>query len=195
MQHFPGVGVRQVHGAGAGAFDLVQDGLDGLVLLPQGIFPGVLAILLPRGEVGRAADQDAGAAGAVAVVVVGPLGQAAGVAVQKGVQLVVVVGACGRLAPLHQGGGLVHRGPVAGRGAARLVVPHGHHFVRPAGRVLVDGVILHGGGLLCRLGRRGRGRGRASAGDQAELLVHGLYLLFRVVGMVSRDAPGERFGP
>lgn len=72
------------------------------------------------GKLAGAADQDAGAAGAVAVVVVGPMGQAAGVAVQKGVQLVVVVGACGRLAPLHQGGGLVHCGPVAGRGAAGL---------------------------------------------------------------------------
>lgn len=113
-QHFACVGVGQIDGTRANALDFVQDGFDILVLGPQAVLAGILPGLFAYWEITGTAHQHAGAAGPVAVVVVRPLGQAAGVAVEKRVQLVVVVGAGGRLVALHQGSGLVHGGTDAG---------------------------------------------------------------------------------
>ena len=165
-EHFAGVGVGEVYRAGADGLDLVQDGLDLVVLFPEGALAGHLLFVLFHVVIARAGNELAGIAGLIAVVVVRPLSKAAGVAVMQRVELVVVVGADLGFPCLHQRGGLVHGGAVAVGGAAGLVVAHVDAVVSVAGRVLVD-LVVAGGGLCFGLRR----------GDHACLFVHGVYLL------------------
>ena len=165
-EHFAGVGVGEVYRAGADGLDLVQDGLDLVVLFPEAALPRHLAVVLFHVVAARAGNELTGIAGLIAVVVVRPLGKAAGVAVKQRVELVVVEGADAGLFGLHQGGGLVHGAPVFRRGAAGLVVAHVDAVVSVAGGVLAD-LVVAGGGLCFGLRR----------GDHACLFVHGVYLL------------------
>ena len=166
-EHFAGVGVGEVYRAGADGLDLVQDGLDLVVLFPEGVLAGHLLFVLFHVVIACAGNELAGIAGPIAVVVVRPLSKAAGVAVKQRVELVVVVGADLGFTRLHQRGGLVHGGAVAVGGAAGLVVAHVDAVVSVAGRVLVD-LVVAGGGLCFGLRR----------GDHACLFVHGVYLRF-----------------
>ena len=143
LQHFAGVGVRRVDGAGANALDLGQDALDFVVFVHEGFAAGVLLFLLADREVTAAGNEDGGTSGLVAVVVVVVGGKAAGIALQKCVQLFVIESADFLLPALHQGGGLVHGGAVFGGGAAGAVVPHGVHVVCAAGGFFVD-FVIHG---------------------------------------------------
>ena len=166
-EHFAGVGVGEVYRAGADGLDLVQDGLDLVVLFPEVALPRHLAVVLFHVVVARPGDKLAGIAGLIVVVVVRPLGKAAGVAVKQRVELVVVVGADLGFPCLHQRGGLVHGGAVAVGGAAGPVVAHVDAVVSVAGGVLVD-LVIAGGGLCFGLRR----------GDHACLFVHFVYLRF-----------------
>ena len=166
-EHFAGVGVGKVYRAGADGLDLVQDGLDLVVLVPEGALTGHLLFVLFHVVIARAGNELAGVAGLIAVVVVRPLGKAAGVAVKQRVELVVVVGADLGFPRLHQRGGVVHGAAVFRRCVAGLVVAHVDAVVSAAGRVLVD-LVIAGGGLCFGLRR----------GDHACLFIHGVYLRF-----------------
>ena len=166
-EHFAGVGVGKVYRAGADGLDLVQDGLNLVVLVPEGAITGHLLFVLFHVVIARAGNELTGVAGLIAVVVVHPLGKAAGVAVKQRVELVVVVGADLGFPCLHQRGGVVHGAAVFRRCAAGLVVAHVDAVVSAAGRVLVD-LVIAGGGLCFGLRR----------GDHACLFVHGVYLRF-----------------
>ena len=155
-EHFAGVGGGKVYRAGADAADLVQNRLDLPVFLPQGVLPRHLAVVLAHIEVARPGDKLAGIAGLIAVVIVRPLGKAAGVAVQQGVQLVMVKSADAGLLLFYHLGGFVHGISITGRGAAGLVVAHVDAIVGVPGGFLVDGTIrrdrfrpIFRGGLFC----------------------------------------------
>lgn len=75
-------GSAMVYRAGADGLDLVQDGLDLVVLFPKGTFAGHFLFVLAHIVAACAGNELAGIAGLIAVVVVRPLGKSAGVTVK-----------------------------------------------------------------------------------------------------------------